>query len=85
MKTYTKNSVWLVIQQVYEAILGGNSCMKLDQIKSSFYPPIEMQTFHLLLDKSLSHINKQCIRRIKNISAAPPRITINCVPEAKNV
>lgn len=40
-------------------------------------------TFHLLPDKRLPHINKQCIRRIKKISTAPPRITINSVPEAK--
>jgi hypothetical protein len=57
--------------------------MKLDQINSGVFPAKEMQTFYLLLDKSLSHINKQSIRRIKNISAAPPRISINSVPEAE--
>lgn len=42
-------------------------------------------TFYLLPDKSLSHIYKQWIGRTKKISAAPLRISINCIPEAQNI
>jgi hypothetical protein len=67
------------IQQFYEAT---GETVALNWTKSTLVLK-EMQTLYLLLDKSLSHINKQCIRRIKNISAAPPRISINSVPEAE--
>jgi hypothetical protein len=43
----------------------------------------QQRTFYLLCDKSLPHINKQRIRRIKKVSAAPSRISIHSVPEAE--
>ena len=45
----------------------------------------QVHTFYLLFDKSLPNFYKQCIRWTKKICAAPPRISINSIPEAENI